>query len=545
MHEILRQIAPLKELFKEPKRGEKFSLKCGEIFCDFSKNRLDEAAFCRLKEVVSKRKIQDKIAAMQEGAKVNQSEKRASLHYALRASLAEQEAVAASCDARGEGEIAAQIRQIPQVLEQIRRFSEAVRSGEWQLSGGRRVKNVVNIGIGGSDLGVAMAVCGLREFQDKNLNIHFVSNADLTQLREVLSACEAQETLFVVVSKTFTTQETMLNANAAKRWLEERLGNEAVGRHFVAASTNKALCKEFGISKTFEFFDFVGGRFSVWSAVGLSLCIAVGWENFAEFLVGAREVDLQFFNAEFEENLPLILGAIDYCNALCGVGARAVLAYPYALRLFPAFLEQLCMESNGKDAFGDFEEFKKAGLPAQTKSKFLRQNGVFQPSSPVVFGACGSNAQHAFMQLVHQSSEVVATDFITLKGEKVANANALSQAKALAFGQDFDEALSKTLEKNSAQETGEARFLAHSRIFTGNRPSNFFVLENLTPKSLGSLIAIFEHRVFVEGLLLGVNSFDQFGVELGKEICSLMLNRGEKREKLDSSTEQLRERLGL
>ncbi len=513
-----KSVKSLNELFLDETRAEKFSLKAGEIFCDFSKNNIDESGFAALFEIVEGKRVAEKIKDMFDGKRINTTENRAVLHTALRADAFGRGNLAAKCRERGDHEVANGVAEVGKVLTEMGEFCESVRSGEWRLSTGKRVKNVVNIGIGGSDLGLVMSVTALTKECDKGLKYYFVSNVDSADLAGVLAECEPEETLFVVVSKTFTTQETMLNAARARKWLVSACGEEAVERHFVAASTNYEAMAKFGVKKSFAFWDFVGGRFSVWGAVGLTLMLAVGREKFAEFLEGAREVDEHFLRAPLRANLPVVLAALDYLNrVIFERKVRCVLAYPFALRHFVRYLQQLEMESNGKGV-------GTSGLAV----------GV---SGAVVFGECGINAQHAFMQLVHHSPDVVPVDFVVERGERELNANALAQARALMRGRSLEEARAGLLAKGVSEERAAA--VAPHRVFGGNRPSNFFVMERLCAKSLGALVALYEHRTFVFGALVGINSFDQWGVELGKELCGELLSDGLDISRLDGSTRRL------
>ena len=483
----------LRQWFAEdPGRGRRLSCEAAGIYLDYGKNLLDDETLRLLLALVRAAGLGQRIEAMFAGEKINLTERRAVLLVALRAPR--------GTVLRVDGENVVPL--VHAVLERMGRFSEAVRAGDWRGHTGRRVRHVVNIGIGGSDLGPRMACEALRHYSDRELSLHFVSNVDGTDFRETARACDAQETLFVVCSKTFTTQETLANAQAARRWLVDALGREAaVSRHFVAVSTNEREVRAFGIDpqNMFGFWDWVGGRYSLPSAIGLSLMIAIGPARFGEMLEGYRAMDEHFRSAPFERNLPVLLGLIGVWYAdFFGAETHAVLPYDQYLQHFPAYLQQLDMESNGKRVDLDGRE-------------------VERPTGPVVWGQPGTNGQHAFYQLMHQGTRLIPCDFIGFcrslnplgAHHDLLMANFLAQTEALAWG--------RTREELVAQGVPEHQ-LAH-RVFPGNRPTNTLLLDELTPFALGALIALYEHKVFVQGTIWNVNSFDQWGVELGKALA--------------------------
>ncbi|HEV8547837.1 MAG TPA: glucose-6-phosphate isomerase [Polyangiaceae bacterium] len=485
--------ASLRELFaKDPGRAERFSLDAAGIHLDYSKHRLDAPALEALVALARARGLAARIEALFTGQKLNVTENRAVLHVALRA--------AAGADIRVDGKNV--VPEVHAVLERMSAFAERVRSGAWKGHTGKRIRRIVNIGIGGSDLGPAMAYLALRSVSDRGLELRFVSNIDATDFAEAVRDADPEETLFVVCSKTFTTLETLENAQTARAWSLAKLGDpKAVAKHFVAVSTNAAEVSKFGIdtANMFGFWDWVGGRYSVDSAIGLSLMLAIGGAGFQQFLAGFRAVDEHFLSAPFERNLPVILGVLGvWYNNFFGAETHAVLPYDQYLARLPAYLQQLDMESNGKrvDLAGRVVDYQ---------------------TGPVIWGEPGTNGQHAFYQLIHQGTKLVPCDFIGfLKSENplgkhhdLLMANLFAQSEALAFG--------KTPEEVRAEGTPEA-LVAH-KTFPGNRPSSTLLMERMSPHALGSLIALYEHKVFVQGTIWGVNSFDQWGVELGKVLA--------------------------
>jgi glucose-6-phosphate isomerase len=479
----------------DPDRFEKMSLRVGGLFLDYSKQPVSDAVLGKLAELAEHSALVQRRAQMFSGDIINVTEDRPVLHTALR-NLGEGPLMVDGQDVMPE---------IRRTREQIRAFSEAVRSGEWKGYSGSRITDVVNIGIGGSDLGPNMACRALLKHRHPELGFHFVSNVDGAHIQKVLSRLDPATTLFIVSTKTFSTQETLLNAHTARRWFLENAGPDAdVGAHFIAASTNKAAAMEFGIREenVFEFWAWVGGRYSMWSSIGLPIALSIGFEGFMELLEGAYEMDQHFLSAPFTENMPVLMALIGiwHINFL-GAETQAIVPYDQALHQLPAFLQQLDMESNGKsvDIFGHPVDYK---------------------TGPIVWGQTGSNGQHAFFQLLHQGTRYVPIDFIaSLKPEPGVEdhhfallTNMLAQANAFMEG----------------SQTG-SRLDPYS--CPGNRPSSVLLLDELTPKNLGALIALYEHKVFVQGVIWNINSFDQWGVQLGKRIA------GEISERIDAHSQ--------
>ena len=484
----------LRELFAaDPGRGDRLTAEAAGLFLDYSKNRITDETLSSLLALAERARLRDRIAAMFRGDRINVTEDRAVLHVALRAP----EGTVIEVDGQDV------VPGVHAVLRKMALFSERVRSGAWTGHTGRRIRNVVNIGIGGSDLGPAMAVDALRWYSDRNLRFRFVSNVDGTDLFEATQDLDPVETLFIVCSKTFTTIETLTNARSARDWLVAGLGGDqaAVARHFVAVSTNAAKVAEFGIDpdNMFEFWDWVGGRYSFDSAIGLSLMVAIGPERFREMLDGFHAMDEHFRAAPFERNLPVILGLIGiWYGDMFGAETHAILPYSQYLGRFTAYLQQLDMESNGKSV--DLE-----GRPVAVQT------------GPIVWGTPGTNGQHAYYQLIHQGTRLIPADFIGFarsltplgRHQDLLTANLIAQTEALAFG--------KTAAEVSAEGVPTAQ-VPH-RTFEGNRPSNTILAEELTPATLGRLVALYEHKVFVQGTIWRINSFDQWGVELGKALA--------------------------
>ena len=492
----LAEIEPLhlRALFAEdPGRGERMRAEACGFRLDYSKNRIRQKTLALLLRLADESELRQRIDAMFAGDRINTSEDRAVLHVALRAPR----------DARIELDGGDVVPLVQAVLERMTAFAAEVRSGAWTGHTGRPIRNVVNLGIGGSDLGPAMATAALRHYADRSLTLRFVSNVDPTDFSEAVRDLDPAETLFIVCSKTFTTLETLANAGAARSWIVSALGDDAaVARHFVAVSTNAEAVRKFGIDaeRMFGFWDWVGGRYSLPSAVGLSLMLAIGPERFAELLAGFHAMDEHFRTTPFERNLPVLLGLLGIWNRnFLGAESQAILPYDQYLARFPAYLQQLEMESNGK-------RVDRSGEP------------VAWQTGAVVWGEPGTNGQHAFFQLLHQGTNLVPCDFIafaralTPVGDQHAwlLANCLAQSEALAFG--------KTREELTAE--GVSPELLGHRTFPGNRPSNTLLGEVLTPESLGALIALYEHKVFVQGALWQIDSFDQWGVELGKALST-------------------------
>jgi len=484
---------PLRKLFAdEPGRAERFSLEAAGVFLDYSKHRIDAPALGALLALAKARGVRERTEALFTGAPINVTEGRSVLHVALRAPAG------ASIVVDGTNVVP----EVQAVLARMADFAERVRSGAWTGHTGKRIRRVINIGIGGSDLGPAMAYLALRSASDRALELRFVSNIDATDFAEAVRDANAEETLFIVCSKTFTTLETLENAKTARAWCVKALGDErAVAKHFVAVSTNGAEVAKFGIdtANMFGFWDWVGGRYSVDSAIGLSLMVAIGAAGFRDFLSGFREMDEHFRSAPFERNLPVLMALLGiWYDNFFGAQTYAVLPYDQYLARLPAYLQQLDMESNGKRVDLD-------GRP------------VSYETGPIVWGEPGTNGQHAFYQLIHQGTKLIPCDFIGFleshnpigKHHDLLMANLFAQSEALAFG--------KTAEEVRAE--GVKPELVSHRTFPGNRPSSTLLLERLTPAALGRLIALYEHKVFVQGTIWNINSFDQWGVELGKVLA--------------------------
>jgi len=484
----------LRTLFDQsPQRAEVMTVDAEGILLDYSKNRMIPETMALLVQLAEQAELRERIDAMFAGERINITENRPVLHVALRAPR--------GADIRIDGTNV--VPEVHDVLDRMTSFSDHVRSGEWRGHTGRRIRNVVNLGIGGSDLGPAMAYEALRHYSQRSLTFRFVSNVDGSDFAEATHDLDASETLIIVASKSFTTLETLTNARTARTWLLDALGGDesAVARHFVAISTNEKLVADFGIDtdNMFGFWDWVGGRYSVGSAIGLSLMVAIGPDRFREFLDGQHAIDEHFRTAPFESNLPVLLGLIGiWYDNFFEAESTAVLPYDQYLNRFPAYLQQLDMESNGK-------------------SVTLDGRRVDWQTGPVVWGEPGTNGQHAFYQLLHQGTKLVPADFIGFcrslnplgEHHDLLMANFFAQTEALAFGRSEDEVRA---------EGGEARQVPH-RSFEGNRPSNTILLDELTPSALGSLIALYEHKVFTQGTVWNVNSFDQWGVELGKALA--------------------------
>ena len=511
------QTLHLRTLFAEdPRRGERFATEAAGIYFDYSKNRITEETMRLLLQLAESSGLRERIDAMFKGEKINVTEQRAVLHVALRAPRDQSIVV--------DGENV--VPQVHAVLDKMADFSNQVRSGAWKGYTGKRIRNIVNIGIGGSDLGPHMAYEALKYYSDRGLTLRFVSNVDGNEFVESTRDLDAAETLFIVSSKTFTTQETLTNAHSARAWCVEALGNEqAVAKHFVAVSTNTEEVEKFGIDtkNMFEFWDWVGGRYSYDSAIGLSLMIALGPEHFREMLAGFHAMDEHFRTTPFERNLPVLLGLIGiWYNNFFGAQTVAILPYDHYLGQLSAYLQQLDMESNGKHVD-------------------LEGRQVDYQTGPIIWGQPGTNGQHAFYQLIHQGTKLIPCDFIgfyqplnKLKPHHdLLMANFFAQTEALAFG--------KTAEEVAAD--GVAAFQVPHRTFEGNCPTNTILAERLTPETLGKLIALYEHKVFVQGTIWNINSFDQWGVELGKVLANRIIpeleSTDEPRLAHDSSTNTL------
>ena len=484
----------LRELFDaDAQRGQRLTAEGAGLYLDYSKNRVTDETLRLLVALADESGVRERIQAMWRGDKINTTERRAVLHVALRAPRGEKLLV------DGKDVVA----DVHAVLDRMAAFSDRIRSGDWKGHSGKRIRNVVNIGIGGSDLGPVMAYEALRHFSQRDLRVLFVSNVDGTDFNEAVHGLDPAETLFIVCSKTFTTQETLANAHAARAWLLQSLGDDkAVSRHFVAVSTNSVEVAKFGIdtANMFEFWDWVGGRYSMDSAIGLSTMIAIGAENFRAMLDGFHAMDEHFRRTPFERNLPVLLALLTiWYTDFFDAATVAVLPYEQYLKRFPAYLQQLAMESNGKHV-------THAGAR------------VDYQTSPIYWGEPGTNGQHSFYQLLHQGTRLVPCDFIgfcrSLNPLGVQHdlliANLFAQAEAMAFG--------KTADQVRAEGTAEA--LVQHRCFNGNRPSNVIMAYVLNPKTLGALVALYEHSVFIQGCIWDIDSFDQWGVELGKQLAT-------------------------
>ncbi len=511
----------LRQLFAEdPGRGERMTVEAAGLFVDYSKNRITDETLKLLLQLAEESGLRERTQAMFIGEKINITEKRAVLHIALRAP----KSAAIYVDDENV------VPQVHEVLDQMTAFANRVRSGEWKGHTGKRIRNVVNIGIGGSDLGPVMAYEALKHYSDRNMVFRFVSNVDGTDFAEAVQDLDPAETLFVISSKTFTTLETMTNAHTARDWALLGLGGDpsAVAKHFVAVSTNAAEVSKFGIdtANMFGFWDWVGGRYSMDSAIGLSTMLAIGPDNFQAMLSGFHQMDEHFRTAPFEKNLPVLLGLLGIWYAdFFGAQTIAVLPYEQYLKRFPAYLQQLTMESNGKHVTLDGREVNYA-------------------TGPVYWGEPGTNGQHSFYQLIHQGTSLIPCDFIAFSKtlnklgphHDILIANVFAQAEALAFG--------KTPEQVKAEGTPD--WLVPHRVFEGNRPSNTILADRLTPEVLGKLVALYEHAVFTQGTIWQINSFDQWGVELGKALAQRIVPELESKNEPvlshDSSTNHLIQR---
>ena len=508
----------LRDLFADdPRRGERFRVEAAGVHLDYSKNRITDQTLHLLLRLAEESGLRARIDAMFAGERVNITEQRAVLHVALRAPR----------EASIVVDEANVVPAVYAVLDKMADFCNRVRTGEWKGHTGLRIRNIVNIGIGGSDLGPVMAYEALRHYSDRSMTFRFVSNVDGTDFAEAVRDLDAEETLFIVSSKTFTTLETMTNARTARAWALGRMGGEdaAVSKHFVAVSTNPAEVVKFGIdpANMFGFWDWVGGRYSLTSAIGLSTMLAVGPENFRAMLDGCHQMDEHFRRAPFARNLPVLLGLLSvWYTDFFGAETVAILPYEQYLHRFPAYLQQLTMESNGKHVM-------------------LDGSRVSCNTSPIYFGEPGTNGQHSFYQLIHQGTRLVPCDFIAFgrplhpigRHHDILMANVFAQAEALAFGKTASEVMAE----------GTEDWLAPHRVFEGNRPSNTILAERLTPETLGKLVALYEHSVFTQGVIWQINSFDQWGVELGKVLAQRMIpeleTEAEPRLEHDSSTNAL------
>ena len=496
-HRQVREVHLRKLFADDPTRGERMTAEAVGLYLDYSKHRITDDTLTLLRQLAEESGLRARIDAMFRGEKINSTESRAVLHVALRAPRG------ASIVVDGENVVP----QVHAVLDKMADFSNQVRSGAWKGHTGKRIRNVINIGIGGSDLGPVMAYEALKHYSDRAMTFRFVSNIDGTDFAEAVHDLDPAETLFIDSSKTFTTLETMTNAHTARDWLVTGLGGDekAVAKHFVAVSTNAAEVAKFGIDTTnmFEFWDWVGGRYSMDSAIGLSTMLAIGPENFRALLDGFHQMDEHFRTAPFERNLPVLMGLLAvWYNDFFGAQTVAVLPYEQYLKRFPAYLQQLTMESNGKHVTLDGDT-------------------VACDTGPIYWGEPGTNGQHSFYQLIHQGTRLIPCDFIAFgqplnplgQHHDMLLANVFAQTEALAFG--------KTPEQVKAEGTPD--WLVPHRVFEGNRPSNTILAERLTPATLGTLIALYEHSVFTQGTIWNINSFDQWGVELGKVLAQRII----------------------
>ena len=508
----------LRQLFADdPKRGERLAVEAVGLYLDYSKNRITDETMRLLLQLAEESGLRARIDAMFRGEKINITEKRAVLHVALRAPRDESIVV--------DGENV--VPKVHAVIGRMADFSNRVRSGEWKGHTGKRIRNVINVGIGGSDLGPVMAYEALKHYSDRAMTFRFVSNIDGTDFAEAVRDLDPSETLFIISSKTFTTLETMTNAHTAREWSLAGLGGDekSVAKHFVAVSTNTAEVTKFGIDSAnmFEFWDWVGGRYSMDSAIGLSTMVAIGPENFQAMLNGFHQMDEHFRTVPFEQNLPVLMGLLAiWYNDFFGAQTVAVLPYEQYLKRFPAYLQQLTMESNGKHVKLDGKKVRR-------------------DTGPIYWGEPGTNGQHSFYQLIHQGTRLIPCDFIAFskplnplgRHHDMLIANVCAQTEALAFG--------KTPAQVEAE--GTPKWLVPHRVFEGNRPSNTIMAEKLTPETLGKLVALYEHSVFTQGAIWNIDSFDQWGVELGKVLAQRIIpeleSKAEPQLAHDSSTNNL------
>jgi glucose-6-phosphate isomerase len=511
----------MRELFaSDPERAKKFTLVACGLYVDFSKNIVTEKSLGLLRELLEFAQMDKAMAAMRSGAKINDTEKRSVLHIALRNRSGNQIVVDDENIMLG----------VNAVLAKVKNFSDEVRSGKWKGHSGEKIKYVVNIGIGGSDLGPVMVTEALRPFAD-GPESHFVSNVDGTHIAETIKKVKLDQTLFVISSKTFTTEETLTNAKSAREEILKLYnGNrEAIAKHFVAVSTNRVAVEEFGIDprNMFVFWDWVGGRYSLWSSIGLSIVLRIGYDAFIELLEGAHEMDNHFFEAKPEDNIPMTLALLGiWYNNFFGAHSHAILPYDQYLHRFPAYFQQADMESNGK-------YIDKQG------------NEVDYETGPIIWGEPGTNGQHAFYQLIHQGTKLIPCDFLApaVSHNKIGDhhkkllANFFAQTEALMNGKTIDEVRDE-LKGDKYEELAskgyskdEIERLAKNKVFKGNRPTNSIMFREMTPRILGSLIAMYEHKIFVQGIIWNINSFDQWGVELGKQLAKKILGELDKSEK--------------
>ena len=494
----------LRDLFKNnPQRFNKFSIEFNEILLDYSKNRINDKTIALLVQLAKECGVSEAIEAMFTGEKINETENRSVLHTALR----NQSNSPVLVDGKDV------MPSVNAVLQQMETFSNAIISGEWKGYTGKAITDIVNIGIGGSDLGPVMVTEALKAYKN-HLNLHFVSNVDGTHIAETLKKVNPETTLFLIASKTFTTQETMANAHTARNWfLEGGAAESEIAKHFAALSTNEKAVREFGIDtkNMFEFWDWVGGRYSLWSAIGLSISLSIGFDNFKELLAGAHEMDNHFRSTEFEENVPVILALLGvWYNNFFDAESHAILPYDQYMHRFAAYFQQGDMESNGK---------------------YVDRNGqpVSYETGPIIWGEPGTNGQHAFYQLIHQGTKLIPCDFIAPaqshnpigQHHTLLLSNFFAQTEALMNGKTSEEVVEELKAQGKGQE--EIEELAPFKVFEGNRPTNSILVKKITPATLGALIAMYEHKIFVQGIIWNIFSFDQWGVELGKQLANKIL----------------------
>ncbi len=495
----------MRDLFAtDPERFNRFHLQFKDILVDYSKNRISDTTLRLLLELAEEAGVQKAVEDMFSGEKINETENRAVLHVALRNRK--------NSPIYVDGQNV--MPRVNAVLQKMEAFSEKIRSGNWQGYSGKKITDIVNIGIGGSDLGPVMVTEALRPYADKELAVHFVSNIDGTHITETLKKLDPATTLFLIASKTFTTQETMTNAFSAREWFLKQAGDSAhVARHFAALSTNVEKVEAFGIDKDnmFEFWDWVGGRYSLWSAIGLSIACYIGFDNFVDLLEGAHDMDRHFLETPFDKNIPVILALIGiWYNNFFGAATEAILPYDQYLHRFPAYFQQGNMESNGKSASRDGKR-------------------VDYQTGPVIWGEPGTNGQHAFYQLIHQGTKFIPADFLAPAvshnpiGEhhNILLSNFFAQTEALMNGKTKEEVVAEL--KKAGKTDLEIEKLTPHKIFEGNKPTNSILFKKLTPRVLGSLIAMYEHKIFVQGVIWNIFSFDQWGVELGKQLANRIL----------------------
>ena len=504
-HQAEMQNVQMRDLFADdPARFERFTLRFADILFDYSKNRVTQKTMDLLLELARAQEVEQKIAAMFKGDKINTTEDRAVLHIALR-NRSNRPILVDGQDVMPE---------VNAVLAKMRRFSEAVRSGAWTGYSGQPMTDIVNIGIGGSDLGPKMVTQALAHYAQPGLRVHFVSNVDGTDIAETLKLVRPETTLFLVASKTFTTQETMTNAHTARAWFLQAAGDEkAVAKHFAALSTNAQGVAEFGIDteNMFEFWDWVGGRYSLWSAIGLSIALYIGMDNFEALLGGAYRVDEYFRSAPLAENIPVIMGLLGiWYNNFWDAQSHAILPYDQYLLYFADYFQQGDIESNGKHV-------DKSGA------------GVDYSTGPIIWGQPGTNGQHAFYQLIHQGTKLIPCDFLAPaqslnplgQHHPILLSNFFAQTEALMKGRTPDEARAELMSEGVSGD--QLALLTAAKTFEGNKPTNSFLFQKLTPETLGSLIALYEHKIFTQGAIWNINSFDQMGVELGKQLAKAIL----------------------